>query len=143
MAKFTVKVDDDLIKQFKGLEKKLTQTLQDELYAAALDIETESKRLVPVDTGILKNSSGVRVDNLKFTVFYGAKYAPYIEYGTITRVNVPPEMQDNAILFKGAGIRKTGGIHPQPFLYPAYKRVTKDLPKKVDKALQDDLNSIR
>lgn len=143
MAKFRVKVSGDLAKQFKGLEKKLTQTLQDELYAAALDIETESKRLVPVDTGVLKNSSGVRVDNLKFTVFYGAKYAPYIEYGTITRVNVPPEMQDNAILFKGSGIRKTGGIHARPFLYPAYKSVTKELPTKVDKALQSELDKVK
>src|SRR5690606_9018046 len=135
MAKFRAKVSGDLAKQFKGLEDKLEQTLKDELYAAALDIETESKARVPVDTGVLKNSSGVRVEDMKFTVFYSAQYSGFIEFGTITRVNVPAEMQEVASTFKGSGIRTTGGIPAQPFLYPAFKSVTKDLAPKVDKAL--------
>lgn len=143
MAKFRVKVSGDLAKQFKGLEDKLKQTLHDELYAAALDIETESKARVPVDTGVLKNSSGVRVEDMKFTVFYSAQYSGFIEFGTITRVNIPAEMQEVASTFKGAGIRTTGGIHARPFLYPAYKSVTKDLPTKVDKALQSELDKVK
>lgn len=143
MAKFTVKVDDALIKQFKGLEKKLTQTLQDELYAAALDIETESKRLVPVDTGVLKNSSGVRVEDMKFTVYYGARYSGWVEYGTLSGVYVPEEMTENAALFKGAGIRSGKGMPARPFLFPAFKSVTKDLVPKVDKALQTELDKVK
>lgn len=143
MAKFRVKVSGDLAKQFKGLEDKLKQTLHDELYSAALEIEGQYKAALPVDTGVLKASTGVREEGLTFTIFNKANYAAYIEFGTINYVYVPTEMTEVAAPFKGAGIRTTGGIRARPHMYTAFKVVTRDLLPKVDKALQTELLRIK
>lgn len=57
------------------------------------------------------------VVDLKAEIVSGAFYSPFIEWGTITRVSVPPELQGYAIQFKGKGIRKTGGLFPRPFFF--------------------------
>lgn len=57
------------------------------------------------------------VTSLKMKLISGAGYSPYLEWGTITRVVVPETEAAYATLFKGKGIRKTGGIYPRPFFF--------------------------
>ncbi len=67
------------------------------------------------------NYSPVPVRDLTVSISSHAYYSPYMEWGTITRVSVPPELASYAIQFKGKGIRKTGGIFPRPFFFPQMK----------------------
>ena len=70
-------------------------------------------------------------------VFSNAFYSPYIEWGTITRVVVPAYLQDFAIQFKGRGIRKNGGIFPQPYFFKQLDRFIPEIIKNVENVLKD------
>ena len=79
-----------------------------------------AQRDAPVNFGFLRQRITYMprpVTNLLVEMVSGAEYSAYMEWGTITRVKVPPELAAYAIQFKGKGIRKTGGIHPRPFFF--------------------------
>jgi len=80
-----------------------------------------AKRDAPVNFGVLRNSISYyptsKGEVIGFEVVSGAYYSPYMEWGTITRVNVPGELAAYASQFKGKGIRKNGGIFPRPFFF--------------------------
>lgn len=82
-------------------------------------------------TGFLASSISYTGGGLSFTPAARMSYAPYVEWGTITRVRVPVELQSYAIQFKGRGIRKKGGIYPMPFFFVntpyVEKQIVKDL----------------
>ena len=46
-------------------------------------------------------------------------YAPYIEFGTGASVEIPSELQDEAMQFKGMGVRKVN-MRAQPFFFWPY-----------------------
>jgi len=52
------------------------------LKKAGLFVQRESQMLVPIDTGVLRNSAGTRSEGHSFQtvviVFYTASYAPYV-----------------------------------------------------------------
>jgi hypothetical protein len=48
-----------------------------------------------------------------------APYSAYIEFGTGRAVQVPTELKEIAILFKGKGVKEIN-LQPQPYLYPAF-----------------------
>lgn len=58
----------------------------------ALDIEAGAKQLVPVDTGLLKNSIQTTMESeLTGVVFTNTEYAVFVEYGT-SRMSAQPYM---------------------------------------------------
>lgn len=126
---------------FQKMGKRIQEGIQDELEAAAFEIHDKAVRYITtnraIDQGFLKNSMQITQDKQKrgWIVANTAVYAPFIEFGTIQRVQVPGEWAEYALQFKGLGIRKIGGIRPRPFMYPAYKEVTTDLPLKVERVV--------
>lgn len=92
-----------------------------------------------VDTkksGFLMGS--ISADNsvpMQSSVVANKKYAAYVEWGTITRVSVPPELADYAIQFKGRGIKKTGGMYPRPFFFPQVPIVKAELVERINNIL--------
>lgn len=117
--------------------------------AQDMALRAKSKAPVGVD-GYLRNQINVgKVDDLNYEVLANAPYSGYVEFGTGTKVQVPPEMAEVAKSIQGgsagsfkAGLeaikewcRKKGileaaaypifmkilkyGIEAQPFLYPA------------------------
>lgn len=50
-----------------------------------------------------------------------APYSAYIEFGTGGLIDIPAELQDQAIKFKGRGIRQVN-LRPRPYLWPAFVR---------------------
>ena len=54
-------------------------------------------------------------------------YAPYVEWGTITKVRVPSELASYAAQFKGRGLKKNGGISPRPFFFKHIPTVRNEL----------------
>ena len=77
------------IKGMDKLMKKLDESLWRDpaikfLNRAGITVQNETRKLAPVDTGLLRSSIGVEVDTSKLEVKIGTSifYAPYQEYGT-------------------------------------------------------------
>lgn len=102
-------------------------------------IESEAASNVPVDTGALKQSiqsQPIKVTKNQITggVEVGADYAPYVEFGTGTRVKVPSELNAFAAQFKGDGIKEVN-LPARPFFYPEVYRQQRELPNNIERTL--------
>lgn len=101
----------------------------------AHEIVLSAKQLAPKRDGRLFNSiRDKELKRLKWVIFTNVKYAPYMEFGTGRKVDVPPELASLSIKFKGRGIKQVN-IRPQPFLYPSFAKVRPRYIKDLDKAL--------
>jgi hypothetical protein len=130
---------------FPATMRKIREDYEKEI-AEAIMIATRqtskgAKMYAPVDKrvghgGGLKASIRPSYEGKTGEVTVGAGYGPYVEYGTGNRVNVPGELKDYAIQFKGAGIRNVNN-RPQPYLYPSFflnrEKFIKDMDKRIDK----------
>jgi HK97 gp10 family phage protein len=92
--------------KLKHIDDVLKKDVSDEINASALNIESQAKRLAPVNFGQLRNSIALTKDSdLTYTVAANASYAAYVEFGTGPQVNVPADFKTYAQQFKG----KSGG----------------------------------
>lgn len=86
------------------------------------NIEKNAKVNAPADLGKLGQSIiAVKADPTNWIVNAGgilAPYAPFIEFGTGGLVNVPDELKEIAIKYKGKGVKQVN-LPARPFLYPA------------------------
>lgn len=113
-------------------DKKLRSELSHVIESGAKEYVARAKRDAPVDMGFLRNSiSYLPITPLRFEVVSGAEYSAYLEWGTITRVSVPGELQSYAQTFKGRGIKKNGGIYPRPYFFPQKIPVEKFLEQRI------------
>jgi hypothetical protein len=127
-----------------GLQNQVKDLVRAEIEDSMLKIESESAQNVPVDLGFLKNSiqsSPIIVNNneIKGGVEVGAAYAPFVEFGTGTRVNVPSELNNFARQFKGNNI-KAVNLPARPFFYPQVYIQKEELPRRIERSLQILLN---
>jgi len=123
-----VQVRDRLEFEFTGFEEfaervaKYKAKVRDEIaqrtVQAGFNIQREARLEVPVDHGVLKNSikSYFFNRNLSAEIVAEARYAPYVEYGTGSLVDVPQELTESALRFKRGGNRN---MKARPFLWPA------------------------
>ena len=74
-------------------------------------------------------------DGLSADVGFNKHYAPYIEYGTGTNVDVPSGFEDFVIQFKGDDVKQVN-IRPMPYFHPAVNSELQNLHRKL-------LNSLR
>ena len=121
-----IKGYDKLIRGLQKLGAKGHDVVEQATAKAAANIELKAKQYAPVNKnpnitgGDLRQSiKALPLGDLTYLIVATQKYAPYQEYGTGGLVTVDPEMYENAIQFKGKGIRQVN-IPPQPFLYPAF-----------------------
>ena len=114
---------------------------------------------------LAQSISHLKVKPALYKVTVNELYGAYMEFGTGSKVNVPAEFADMAATFKGKkqGTFKQGleaikvwcrsrgipeeaaypifakilgaGISPQPFLYPAFKKGSKDYLKNLSNVL--------
>ena len=130
MAKKTIKNINKVLKDLKKFGSEAETIIEDELLVAATEIRTQARFSAPVNKivglgGDLRRSIIVqKKDNLLYNISALAKYAPYVEFGTGTKVNLKylidaglPESY--ALQFKGKGVKKVN-ISPQPYLFPAF-----------------------
>lgn len=64
-----------------------------------------------------------------------APYCAYVEFGTGGLVEVPNELKDQALKFKGKGIKQIN-LRPRPYLYPALLRGRIEYLDKLKKVLE-------
>lgn len=117
---------------------KLSDKFSDEIAKMvddwATDTENEAVSEVRKDLGDLAQSAYRVVGDTSATVGFNAHYAPYVEFGTGGKVDVPSGLEDYAIDFIGAGIKQVN-LTPRPFLFPAWKSNGIKLMDKLNKML--------
>ena len=129
-----IKGINEVIAEIKKLGKQAIQDIEDETEAIAKQIELDAKSNAPADLGKLGQSIiSYKQDDLNWVIEARtsvAPYAPYIEFGTGGLVEVPAELQEMAIQFKGKGIKQVN-LLPRPYLYPALLKGRKDYLKRL------------
>lgn len=111
----------DLLKDLETLPINVIQELDLQIAGASEKVVVEAKALVPKKTGELANSINLIRDKiLEYRVVADAHYAPYVEFGTGTLVDIPVGLEDYAIQFKGRGIKQVN-LPARPFLFNAYE----------------------
>lgn len=121
-------LQDKLANMPKQLQKEVSGVVED----GAKVFVRNAKRDAPVDFGVLRNEiTYFPLGNLKFEIVSGARYSPYLEFGTITKVRVPVELSSYAIQFKGRGIKKNGGLYPHPFFFKQIPLVKTQIEKDI------------
>lgn len=131
---------------YKELSRKLGR-LADE-FEAEVDAEVEDvAKMFVSDAELTAQAQGIfdqgrliadirhtRLGPMAFNIVSGVHYSAYHEWGTITHVRVPAELASYAAMFKGRGIKKTGGIYPRPFFFiqmPKAQARMRDIPQTV------------
>jgi HK97 gp10 family phage protein len=106
-SSFSYKIEglNELSGKLKSFSQGVKDGIEDELNKAAEDIVTLAKQKAPVNDGLLQNGISAEGTDLKRKVNVLPKYAPYIEFGTGSKVSIPAEWSQYAAQFKG----KSGG----------------------------------
>lgn len=95
----TVKVKglSQLLRDLDKMPKQIQDGVAGELEAGAKAMVLGAKRDAPGDQGILKGEiSYYPTGPLTFTVVSNALYSGYVEFGTKTKVQIPPGLEDVA-----------------------------------------------
>jgi HK97 gp10 family phage protein len=105
----------------------------------ARNIEKNAKNYAPANFGKLGQSiQAIKDTPLNWKIEAGgviAPYAPFVEFGTGGLVNVPNELKDQAIKFKGKGIKQVN-LRARPYLYPALLQGRTEYLEKLKKVLE-------
>lgn len=103
---FTLKVQgiSQFQKKLKDMPVKLQKEIGGEIEDSARKIHGKQIRLVPIDEGGLKQGTGYKKTKpLKTEMFSSKHYAPFREFGTKSRKQIPAELQDYAKQFNLKG----------------------------------------
>lgn len=118
------------IKGIDKAEREFVQYMEENVQVLADGIQEKAKQRAPVDFGFLKNSITKEVSGLNAEVGTPLDYAPYIEFGTGGKVEVPNGLEDYAIQFKGAGERQVN-LPARPFLFNSAFEEVNELKEKL------------
>jgi len=114
---------DKLITELKNYSEKVNTDINNSVKAAALNVESRAKMDCPVDMGTLRASINTRPikddEGYGWEVFTLLEYAPYVEFGTGTRVSIPTGYEEYARQFKGQ--KSIVGMNAQPYLIPNFE----------------------
>lgn len=114
----------EALEGLKASKREIEEAAAESVEKAALNIQLKAKVDAPKDLGRLAGSIFIEESKVPGIVDFGVvvpvKYAPFVEWGTLESVNVPEELKNYAIQFKGAGKNSGTGMPARPFLFPAY-----------------------
>ena len=138
MPKPYVIIPPSEIERFKAFTRGVSEQNRQEcdqlIKHTAMTTQRRAMMFAPVNFGFLRRSVGYKIDGMMSALIWAGgagsginvKYAPYVEFGTGTRVSVPGDVKDYAIQFKGAGLRKVNN-RAQPYFFPALRLSTKEM----------------
>jgi len=102
MSSIKIEGLDDVLGRLKTLPQKVTSEVATEIQDGAQAIAAEAKQRAPGDQGFLRNLiAAAKIDITTWEVVSGADYSPFVEFGTLEKVEVPAELQAFAAQFKG------------------------------------------
>lgn len=129
-----------VMRKVDALEPKLKKKAELTINASALRIESDAKIRVPVDTGTLRSSIKTeKLGGVGRRVYSLIEYAPFVEFGTRSKVKTTIEGVDYSSVAKqfkrstGGG----GGVNPRPFLFPAFESEKPNLIKNLKKIIKN------
>ena len=137
---------DALLKKFERFGKEGEQAFKQTTHVAAEAIKEGAKQRAVVGTPESTGIKGYKGKELRQSIFnkptkgiyqriYSTvKYAPYVEFGTGGKVDIPKGWEEIARAFKGKGIKKID-LPARPFMYPAFVKGSKDYLKDLEKQL--------
>ena len=107
MAAITIDIANmtNVNKRFEKLSQDVKNNLKNEINASALKIQSDAKKLAPVNLGTLRNTIYLAEDSKSnnqyvFGVGSTASYAAYVEFGTGGKVRIPSGYENYAAQFK-------------------------------------------
>ena len=128
-------VISDIRKYGKEAEKDIAGVTE----LVARNIEKNAKGNVVANLGKLGQSiQAEKVNDYNWNISAGgvlAPYAPFVEFGTGGLVNVPTELKEIAVKFKGKGIKQVN-LRARPYLYPALLKGRIEYIDKLKKVLE-------
>ncbi|MFM2204476.1 MAG: Cellulophaga phage phi10:1 [Bacteroidota bacterium] len=134
-----IKGINTVIANIKRYGAEATKDIEGVTEQVARNIEKNAKVNAPANFGKLGQSiQAVKIDNDTWKIEAGgviAPYAPFVEFGTGGLVEVPTELKEMAIKFKGKGIRKVN-LRARPYLYPALLQGRVEYLDKLKKVLK-------
>ena len=146
--KTTIKLkgSEALFKKFKAYGKQGEKDFEDITRNAAEDIRARALIEVPRrDKNLANNIFFEKVNRFVYKIFVNlnnAPYAPFVEFGTGGKVDIPKGWEKLAETFKGNNIKKID-LKARPYLYPAFRdgstQYVRDL-KSVLKQLSNKFN---
>jgi len=132
---------DAIIKRLEASPQKMMEESKLIIDAAVIEIAAKAKQEVAVKTGALKAS----IRHAKYQPGKGAsvsagntnvRYAPYVEFGTGTRFQIPvypnvnmADLEAYALTFKKS--KKVIGVPYRPYMFSAYSEVFTSMIKKL------------
>jgi len=121
------------LNKLKALENNFANEVDLELNAAAVDIERIAKENAPVKTNRLRSSiSSNKLSLLRYEVRAATNYAAFVEFGTGKEYkDYSPKLTNEwKNIAADHWVSGLGTTRPQPYLYPAAKKVLKDFKSK-------------
>ena len=131
--KHSTKEWDQYITQVR---KKFPEKMRMLVAKTTQDLSRGTKSSVPVKYSGIRQSVKSTVKDYHGEVNIRAHYAPYVEFGTGKLVQVPTELNEYAMQFKGRGIREVNR-RTEPYFYPNYFVQRDKFFKQVEKALKE------
>jgi HK97 gp10 family phage protein len=133
-----IKGVNSVIADLRKYGKEAEKDIQGVTEQVARNIEKNAKSGVVANFGKLGQSiQAVKINDYNWSIEAGgilAPYAPFVEFGTGGLVQVPNELKEIAIKFKGKGIRQVN-LRARPYLYPALLRGRTEYLDKLKKVL--------
>ena len=134
-----VKGINEVISNLRKFGKEAEKDIEGVTKRVAQDIEDYASNAAPANFGKLRGGiKALPIDKThwKITTDWDglSPYAPFVEFGTGGLVQVPREMQEIAIKFKGKGIKEVN-LRARPYLYPALLRGRTEYLDKLKKTL--------
>jgi hypothetical protein len=160
---------DNAVKALQGASSERKRRVADEIRRSALRIQGDARRNAPVNMGRLRSdvqiAFDVSADNIDAKVYNTVEYAPFVEFGTKSHVDVPEELSVYAQQFRGKGgsfddlldsierwahlkglppksaypiARKIAreGRRAQPYLFPAVENERPNLERRLKEAMR-------
>lgn len=113
VLEFSIDGMGDLRNRLNDLPARIFQEVDAELLDGVNAIAAEARQRAPADDGILRNQIVVQNNgNMNYSVAALPLYAPYVEFGTREKVDIPPGLEEYAAQFKGdfaSGTYSEGG----------------------------------
>lgn len=123
---------DKLVKKLGAIPENVKTEVDAEMDAVSRSYVNRAAKAAPVDHGYLKNGITYdRIGMMQYEIVSAAKYSAYVEFGTITKVQVPAELVAYAAQFKGKGLKKNGGMRARPFFFPQLPIARSELNKNL------------
>ena len=133
-----VKGINEVVSNLRKFGKEAEKDIAGVTEMVARNIESYAKSQAPANFGKLGQSiQAKKINEYNWAIEAGgvvAPYAPFVEFGTGGLVNVPDELKDQAIKFKGKGIKQVN-LRARPYLYPSLLRGRKEYLEKLEKLL--------